>query len=278
MKLTDRLVTCPTDREDMLYVVSLSGGKTSAIAADRVLKAFPRERVLLWFADTLWEDDDLYRFLDDLEAYWDKPIIRQSDGRTPLQVADDHRIIPSSYVAPCSIELKVKMFERFIETLPKPLTVCLGFDFMEWHRVWKPLERYEALPGVWCAVPLMWKPSEMPGSYNRIIESWGIKLPRLYELGFNHNNCGGRCVRQGVKAWQLLHQHFPERFEEVANWERERSTNPDAATYGRTMMRRKRKKQLVNILLQDVISTTQPLSEVADVGGDDRAACICIDV
>ena len=47
----------------MKHIVSLSGGSASAVAADRVLKEYGSENVTLWFADTLWEDDDLYRFL-----------------------------------------------------------------------------------------------------------------------------------------------------------------------------------------------------------------------
>ena len=54
----------------MKHIVSLSGGTASAVAADRVLKRYGAEDTTLWFADTSWEDEDLYRFLKDLEAYW----------------------------------------------------------------------------------------------------------------------------------------------------------------------------------------------------------------
>ena len=54
----------------MKHIVSLSGGTASAVAADRVLKRYGAEDTTLWFADTSWEDEDLYRFLIDLEEYW----------------------------------------------------------------------------------------------------------------------------------------------------------------------------------------------------------------
>ena len=80
----------------MKHIVSISGGSASAVAADRVIKRYGSENVTLWFADTLWEDEDLYRFLDDLESRWEKKIVRFTDGRTPLQVAEDRKLIPNS--------------------------------------------------------------------------------------------------------------------------------------------------------------------------------------
>ena len=47
----------------MKHVFSISGGASSAICADRVIKKYGKENVILWFADTAWEDKDLYRFL-----------------------------------------------------------------------------------------------------------------------------------------------------------------------------------------------------------------------
>ena len=75
----------------MEHIVSLSGGTASAVAADRVLNKYGHEFTTLWFADTLWEDEDLYRFLKDLESRWEKKIVRFTDGRTPLQLAEEQK-------------------------------------------------------------------------------------------------------------------------------------------------------------------------------------------
>ena len=42
----------------MKHIVSLSGGSASAVAADRVINRDGSNAVDLWFADTLWDDDD----------------------------------------------------------------------------------------------------------------------------------------------------------------------------------------------------------------------------
>ncbi|KKM59867.1 hypothetical protein LCGC14_1547520, partial [marine sediment metagenome] len=115
----------------MNHVVSLSGGTASAFAAERVIERVGISNVMLWFADTKWEDEDLYRFLGDLEKRWGKAIMRTEDGRTPLQVAEDKKIIPNQRRAPCSFVLKIQPFTRWLKKQPKPITVYLGLDWTE---------------------------------------------------------------------------------------------------------------------------------------------------
>ena len=97
----------------MNHIVSLSGGSASAVAADRVLNRYDFNDVTLWFADTKWEDEDLYRFLDDLESRWEKKIVKFTDGRNPLEV-HDYGFIPSNQFAWCSWELKQKPFKSLL--------------------------------------------------------------------------------------------------------------------------------------------------------------------
>lgn len=40
----------------------------------------------------------------------------------------------------------------------------------------------------------------------------GIEPPRLYKLGFEHNNCGGGCVLGGQAQWAHLLRVMPERY------------------------------------------------------------------
>ena len=242
----------------MEHIVSLSGGTASAVAADRVINRYGADAVTLWFADTKWEDEDLYRFLDDLEARWEKKILRYVDGRNPLEVAEKEQVIPNSLVAPCSHILKQKPFKAFLEEIPKPVVVHLGLDWSEEHRHAKPKEIYESIEGVSVDFPLMWKPLAYLG-YQKIVSEWGIKPPRLYSYGFPHNNCGGRCIRQGVSEWVRLLKHMPERFQEVKEWEKANQT-PDSPRENRTIL----KKSVGGVLgplslseLEDENETTQ---------------------
>lgn len=46
------------------------------------------------------------------------------------------------------------------------------------------------------------------------LDQRGIEIPRLYKLGFSHNNCGGMCIRVGQAHFINLLKTMPERFEE----------------------------------------------------------------
>lgn len=210
----------------MKYISSISGGAASAVAHNRAIERYGKENVLPWFADTLYEDSDLYRFLSDLESFWDQEIVRSAVGKTPLEVSEDRHMIFNQRIAPCSDVLKITPFTNFVKEYPKPVTILLGLDWSEQHRMKAPKENYEKIPGVKVDYPLMWKP------YNfdvfQTVRSWGIEIPRLYKMGFPHNNCGGRCFRQGISEWLRLRVHFPERFEHVKGWEAAQQAIGDA--------------------------------------------------
>ena len=257
----------------MKHIVSISGGSASAVAADRVIKRYGSENVTLWFADTLWEDEDLYRFLDDLESRWEKKIVRFTDGRTPLQVAEDRKLIPNSWAAPCSHLLKQVPFKDFLETQEKPVTVHLGLDWSEEHRHAKPKEIYEQIEGVSVDFPLMWDPIPYM-SYYKTLTEWGIKPPRLFELGFPHNNCGGRCVRQGMKEWLRLKEFMPERFNEVRDWEQEQR-DKGGARANRSILKDRRGGETKPMTLATLEENNTDSQVYMFVNEGDQYGCFC---
>ena len=260
----------------MQHIVSLSGGTASAVAAHRVIERYGANATTLWFADTNWEDDDLYRFINDLEEFFGIPIHRHKDGRTPLEVAEQRSIIPNQRRAPCSLELKVYPFRKFIANLPKPLTVHLGLDWTEMHRAERPRKEYEAMAGVTLDLPLLWQPVANPPHRN-ITEQWGIKTPRLYDLGFPHNNCGGRCVKQGLKEWMRLRQTFPQRFDEVRDWETaQRNKGGARAHYAIARDQSKAKvTPLPLVELEDKNMGRQLALTLEWEGNSDNISCFC---
>jgi len=223
------------------HIVSISGGMASAVAADIVINKYGLHNVTLWFADSRWEDDDTYRFLDDCLQRWHCDSVICRDGRTPPEVWADCKIIPNSLIAPCNRVLKIVPFRKFVSRyFLKPVTVHLGFDWQDTHRLDAPRRHYEALSGVIVNYPLL---ELAPFDLTARIESWGISPPRMYKLGFPHNNCGGRCPKQGKREWRRLKTNFPDRFDEMAEWEQwARSQSETRAT----------KTFLKNISLKDL--------------------------
>lgn len=54
-----------------------------------------------------------------------------------------------------------------------------------------------------------------------IAKEWGITLPRMYDLGFSHANCAGRCIKAGKGHYALLFNVWPDKYAEQENMERE---------------------------------------------------------
>jgi hypothetical protein len=197
----------PEDRKlTTVYTNSLSGGIASAAAALIAHEeGLDCENV---FADTTIEDADLYRFLDDIEKAIDRPLVRLRDGRDPWDVFVKERYIGNSRIAPCSAVLKTRPVRRWIKEHRPQSTLLLGMYLDEGHRL-------ETAARNWAPVPvrsLLIDRKIGPGRAREIVESRGIAIPRLYGLGFPHNNCGGMCVRAGQGQFATLLKHFPARY------------------------------------------------------------------
>lgn len=199
------------DNEIYKHIVMFSGGVCSWAAAKRVVERHGKEGVVLLFADTKMEDEDLYRFLNEAAHNVGVPLIRIADGRNPWEVMRDVRFIANSRTDPCSMILKRNLLDKWRNAHGKPdyTTVHLGLDWTEMHRVEKVNKlcvpwRYEA--------PMASEPYLTKCEMQKMLLAEGIQPPRLYALGFPHNNCGGFCVKAGQAQFALLHKTFPERY------------------------------------------------------------------
>ncbi len=211
----------------MKHVVSFSTGLSSALTVERVLLRYSKESTSIVFMDTRMEDADNYRFMDDCKNRWNIPIIVLTEGRTPYEVSHSQNVIPNSRVAPCTFRLKIEVFRKWLATQEKPITIHIGYDFLEMHRIEATQKNYEAL-GYSVDFPLLWKPYEFRSYSQAIREDWGIEPPRMYGLGYTHANCGGLCVKQGQGDWIRTLINFPERYAQVEAWEQEMRTHSDA--------------------------------------------------
>jgi hypothetical protein len=184
--------------------VQFSTGLGSAEVARRLVEQ--GETVHLLTADTLVEDEDNWRFANqvvDFLGIQPHQWTILTDGRTPMQVGRDHRVVPNNRMAVCSRVLKRDLLRAHIEDTYKPAdtVIHLGFDWTEIHRLdaakphWHP----------WIVDAVLTRPPYVDKRTLR--DQWrfyGIEPPRLYAQGFQHANCGGACVRGGQAQWQLL--------------------------------------------------------------------------
>lgn len=194
------------------HVVMFSGGVGSWAAAKRTVAEHPS--TVLLFADTLIEDADLYRFLDEAAADVGAPLVRIADGRTPWQVFRDRRMLGNSRIAPCSTELKQKPCRRWMEENAPEATVVVGIDWTEEHRLEPARRGWSPFP---VEAPLCDRPYLMKSELLIHLDRAGIARPALYNEGFAHNNCGGGCVRAGAGQFRRLLAGRPKTY---AEWER----------------------------------------------------------
>lgn len=220
----------------MKRVHSFSGGIGSMTAAKRDAAEYGTEDMVLLFTDTLIEDQDLYRFLIESAAFIfgvPKPVdllercklipgvndsmssrknylaqlsqdamdrIPQfywvTEGRDPWGVFRDERWIGNSRVAQCSEELKQKVARDWMEKRygPEEAFIYVGIDWTEIHRM-KAIQRGWAPYEV--KAPMTEAPYWDKHQMLKALKDDGIRKPRLYDMGFAHNNCGGFCVRGG---------------------------------------------------------------------------------
>jgi hypothetical protein len=200
------------------HLVMMSGGVGSWAAAKRVVEQNGTDGVVLLFADVLIEDDDLYRFLDDAQINIGVPITKISDGRTPFEVMQDEKIIGNSRIDPCSKILKRNLLDKWRDKNcnPAETTIYVGIDWSEHHRIENLNKR--VYPWTYKA-PMCERPFMTKQQMIKWAELEGIRSPRLYAMGFAHNNCGGMCIKAGQAQWERLLRLFPERYEMVERWE-----------------------------------------------------------
>ncbi|MFI8962096.1 hypothetical protein ACIGO8_08265 [Streptomyces sp. NPDC053493] len=202
----------------MKHVVMWSGGITSWATARHVIAEHGTASTTLLFADTRAEDEDLHTFNAQAAEQLGVPITHVADGRDPWQVFEDKSWVGNTRIAQCSLELKLKPCRKWLEdnTDPADTTVYVGID-------WTETERLPAIVRGWAPwtvdAPLTRPPYSDKDQLRAEAREAGLIDPRLYRLGFAHNNCGGACVKGGQAQWARLLDVFPERYAKVETFE-----------------------------------------------------------
>lgn len=185
--------------------------------------------------------------------------VADSKKRDPWQVFDDASWIGNTQLAQCSHLLKQIPTRKWLAKAADPASAILylGVDWSETHRIRGIRKGYahttdgckkikvggelvslcdslfdedgNRRPGPGCAnlLPVAWQvefPLTRPPYRSK--RQWfdearavGLRRPRLYDLGFEHNNCGGACVKGGQAQWARLLEVFPDRFAHVEAFE-----------------------------------------------------------
>lgn len=207
----------------MKRVVMFSGGICSWAAAKRTVERHGTDDVVLLFTDTKIEDPDLYRFIEEGAANVGAPLVWVADGRTPWEVFRDVKILGNSRIDPCSRVLKREPAEKWLKENcdPADTEIVFGIAWDEIHRFDDNGERgvknrYRRLGWPNVSAPMTEAPYMTKAEMIAWLQAEDLFLPRLYSLGFAHNNCGGGCVKAGKGHFAHLLRALPEVY---AEWE-----------------------------------------------------------
>lgn len=110
-------IDLPRSERKRVHIAMFSGGAGSAYVAYYMVQAYGKENCKLFFTNTLWEDEDNLRFMDEVSEYIGIEITEILDGRTPEEVFFDMKYLGNSRLAKCSEELKVRQTLIYLEEL-----------------------------------------------------------------------------------------------------------------------------------------------------------------
>jgi hypothetical protein len=186
-------------------VVWFSCGAASAIAAKAAVLGYGAEVV---YCDTMaTEHPDNLRFFRDVERWIGKPItvIRSERFSTIDDVFERTRYMAGIAGARCTTELKKLPREAFQR--PDDIHI-FGYTADETKRAERFEENNPALHVEWMLIDNgITKEMCLRG-----LTMYGIALPAMYGLGFDHNNCIGCPKSTSAGYWNRTRRLFPEVF------------------------------------------------------------------
>ena len=246
------------------HIIFFSGGKASFVVADFVKKEFPNDNIVLYFTDTLWENEDLYRFIAEASDKLQLPMLTHSAGINPMQLMFEKKMVYNSRIGDCSKLLKVRVASDFLKKGIIPpnqswrnhehlkqkdfvlnATLYFGIGFDEMHRQGAIVKNW--LP-FHVEMPLI----ENNIRFDEVLKKYDIKQPRLYDMGFSHNNCNGRCVKAGQGHFLNLKNKMPVVFDEIMQQEHNMKIYVSAYRYIQKIIFTKEEEEVRDSMLKEL--------------------------
>ena len=212
------------------HLLGLSGGKDSS-----ALAVYMRDRVPemeYFFSDTGKELPETYEFLDRLEAFLGKPIVRLNMDPDPSKNRDfDHwltlygGLLPSSQVRWCTVNLKIRPFEEYVGEDKAYHYIAIRAD--EDRVGYKP-PNTSSLRNIEPKYPFKEDGITKEEVY-RILEESGVGLPDYYQWR-TRSGCYF-CFFQRKSEWVGLLEQHPDLFELAKEYEKFNSETGERFTW-----------------------------------------------
>lgn len=194
-----------------MIAVWFSCGAASAVAAQETLRQYPDEDVRIVNSPVAEEDEDNRRFLHDVADWLGVEIELAVNDKFPaasaVEVWEKRKFMSSPYGAPCTLELKKEARRQWESANPVDWHV-LGFTADEIDRFerFRTTERSNVLP------VLIDAGLTKVDCFMRLQDA-GIRLPRVYGMGYPNANCIGCVKATSPTYWNHVRKEHPEVFE-----------------------------------------------------------------
>lgn len=210
------------------YVLGLSGGKDSAALAIYMRDNYPEIDIDYFFTDTGKELPEVYEFLDKLQAYLGKEIIRLNDDKGfDYWLEQYNHFLPSGHQRWCTVQMKLVPFEKWIKPFLDDgyeIVSYVGIRADEPYRDgYVPTQKFLSIKMPFADDGLV------KADIISILEATGLGLPAYYEWR-SRSGCTF-CFYQRKIEWVRLMETHPERFEEAKAYEKnacEKSTRGES--------------------------------------------------
>ena len=195
--------------ERLKHIVMFSGGASSSVMAEMVVKEHGRENTVLLFTPTYAEHKDADRFRHQVANRLEMPITVVADGRDLWTLIEENNCLPGFHIPFCTTELKIKQSRKYWKMINDDFIVYFGYGMEEWRRVQKQLARLE-IEGVKSKYPVFDKKITNDEVKRIIREEWKICLPEPYKY-LEHNNCIP-CFKGGKGHFEKVARYYPNEF------------------------------------------------------------------
>jgi 3'-phosphoadenosine 5'-phosphosulfate sulfotransferase (PAPS reductase)/FAD synthetase len=186
-----------------------SAGVSSAVACKLAIEEI--DEVLYIHIDD--QHDDTLRFVKDVEAWIGKPItiLQHDEHKTVDSVCRKNRYMSGVAGARCTMTLKKQVREVWERENANryPFRYVWGFDTGEVDRIDRVIETQPEFTHLFPLLDAKMHKQEV----HETLKASGIKRPKMYELGYQNNNCIGCIKSQSPAYWNKIRVDFPEYFE-----------------------------------------------------------------
>ncbi len=194
------------------HILNMSGGKDSTALAVLMRRQNPDLEIEYVFCDTLKELKETYEYLNRIEAYLGKKIVRlNAEGGFDHWHKVFNGYLPSPQMRWCTKMLKLKPFEAYVGNDPVISYVGIRADEDR-------LGYVSTKPNIRAVFPLRDAGVDYDGVI-KLLEESGLGLPPYTKWGRTHSGCFFCFFQQPIEWIRLLENH-PDQFEEAMAYEK----------------------------------------------------------